>query len=86
VVLTHLAWGSSGLFAGWSCLEDVRGVDLGVCEVLFLTVDFLLRFGLKGEIRGDPCSVEAVSDPLARALSIEESMSSIRFLPWFLPS
>jgi len=58
-------------------LEDVRGVDLRVCEVLVLAVDFLLRLGLVGEIRGDPCSVEAVSDPLARVLSTEESMSSI---------
>jgi len=68
--------GSSGLFAGWSYLEDVRGVDLGVCEVLFLAVDFVLRLGLVGVIRGDPCLVEAVSEPLAGVLSTEESMSS----------
>ena len=29
-----------------------------------------------GEIKGDPCSVEAVSEPLAGVLSAEESMSS----------
>jgi len=57
-------------------LEDVRGVDLGVCEVLFLAVNFLLRFGLVGVFRGDPCSVEAISEPLAGVLSAEESMSS----------
>jgi len=54
-----------------------QGVDLGVCEVLFLAVAFLLRFGLVGEIKGDPCSVEAISEPLAGVLSAEESMSSI---------
>jgi len=75
--LTRLAWGSLGLFAGWSCWEDVRGVDLGVCEVLFLAVAFFLRLGLGEEIKGDPCSVEAVSEPLAGVLSAEESMSSI---------
>ena len=42
----------------------------------FLTVDFLLRLGLVGVIRGDPCSVEAVSEPLVGVLSAEESMSS----------
>ena len=52
MILTRLAWGSLGLFAGWSCLEDVRGVNLGVCEVLFLAVNFRLRLGLEGEIRG----------------------------------
>jgi len=57
-------------------LEDVRGIDLGVCEVFFLTVDFILRLGLVGVIRGDPCSVEAVSEPLVGVLSAEESMSS----------
>ena len=45
--------------------------------MLFLAVDFLLRLGLVGEIRGDPCSVEAVSEPLAGVLSVVESMSSI---------
>ena len=59
------------LFGG--CQE----VDSGVCEVLFLAVDFLLRCGLEGEIKGDPCSVEAVLEPLAGVLSAEESMSSI---------
>ena len=58
-------------------MEDVRGLDLGVCEVLFLAVAFPLRLRLVGEIKGDPCSVEAVSEPLAGVLSAEESMSSI---------
>jgi len=75
-VLARLALGSSGLFAGWSCLEDVRSVDLSVCEVLFLAVNFLLRLGLVGVIRGDPCSVEAVSEPPAGVLYAEELMSS----------
>jgi len=30
-----------------------------------------------GEIRGDPCSVEAISEPLTGVLSAEESISSI---------
>jgi len=57
-------------------LENVRGVDLGVCEVLFMAVDFLLRLSLVGVIRGDPCSVEAASEALAGILSAEESTSS----------
>ena len=58
-------------------MKDIRGVDLGVCEVLFLAVTFLLRLGLVGEIKGDPCSLEVVSEPLAGVLSTKESMSSI---------
>ena len=50
---------------------------MGVCEVLFLVIAFLLRLGLVGEIKGDPCSVEAVVEPLARVLSVEKAMSSI---------
>jgi len=52
-----------------------QGIDLGVCEVLFLAVAFLLRLGLVGEIKGDPCTVKAISEPLVGALSAEESMS-----------
>jgi len=75
-VLALLALGSSEPLEAGSCLEDVKGVDGGVCKVLFLAVNFLLRLGFVGAIRGDPCSVEAVPEPLAGVLSAEESMSS----------
>ena len=77
-VLALLALGSSGPFASESYLGDVKGVDLGVCKVVFLAIDFRLRLGLVGAIRGDPWSVEAVLEPLARVLSAEETMSSTK--------
>ena len=43
--------------------------------MVFLAVDFRLRLGLEGAIRGDPYSVEVVPEPLVRVLSAEESMS-----------
>ena len=51
-VLALLALGSSGPFVAGSYLEDVKGVVLGVCKVVFLAVDFRLRLGLVGAIRG----------------------------------
>ena len=77
-VLALLALGSSGPCAVGSCLGDVKGADLGACKVVFLAVDFRLRLGLVGAIKGDPYSLEAISEPLAGVLSAEESMSCTR--------
>jgi len=46
--------------------------------VFFRAVVCLLRLGLAGGIKGDPCLVEAVSDSLIGELSAEEPVSSIR--------
>ena len=53
-------------------------METGVWRVVFWAVVFLLRLGLARGIKGDPCSVEAVSDSLIGELSTEEPISSIR--------
>ena len=41
-------------------------------------MDFRLRLGLEGAIRGDPRSMEAVSEPLIGVFLAEESISSTK--------
>jgi len=81
-VLTFFDLGSSASFSEGPYLGDCLGkailLETGVWRVVFWVVVFLLGLGWAGGIKGDPCSVEAVSDSLICELSAEEPVSSIR--------
>jgi len=68
---------SEGPYLG-ACLVEAGLLETGAGRVVFWAVDFLFRLGWAGEIKGDPCSVEADSASLTGELSAEELVSSIR--------
>jgi len=81
-VLTFFDLGSSTTFSERPCLGAYLGevilLETGVWRVVFRAVVFLLRLGWARGIKGDPYSVEVVSDSLTGELSLEEPVSSIR--------